>query len=56
MGGFAYAFRAEAEGVNLKGTTNPVQVSLGIGKDAGQASVKARFDRDHRDRFHDGEW
>jgi YVTN family beta-propeller protein len=56
MGGFAYAFRAEAEGVDLKGTTNPLQVSLGIGKDAGQASVKARFDRVHRDRFHDGEW
>ncbi len=48
MGGFAYAFRAEVEGVNIRGITNPVQVSLGIGKDAGQASVKVHFDRDDR--------
>ena len=46
-GGFRYAFHAEAKGANLKGTTNPVQVSLGIGDDAGLSTVKAHFDRDH---------
>lgn len=48
MGRFHYAFHAEAKGANLSGTTNPVQVSLGIGDDAGLTSVKAYFDRDHR--------
>jgi YVTN family beta-propeller protein len=43
-----YTFRAEARGANLSGTTNPVQVSLGFGNDAGLTSVKARFDRDHQ--------
>ena len=39
-------------------TPNPVQVSLGIGNDAGMTSVKAHFDRDHwgrkdwADRWH----
>jgi YVTN family beta-propeller protein len=47
-GGFRYEFHAEAKGANLSGTTNPVQVSLGIGDDAGLTSVKAHFDRDHR--------
>ena len=47
-GGFRYAFHAEVKGANLSGTTNPVQVSLGIGKDAGLTSVKADFDRDHQ--------
>jgi hypothetical protein len=42
-----YRFSAEAKGANLSGITNPVQVSLGIGSDAGLTSVKARFDRDH---------
>jgi YVTN family beta-propeller protein len=46
-GGFHYAFRAHAKGANLSGTTNPVQVSLGIGGDAGLTSVTARFDRNH---------
>jgi YVTN family beta-propeller protein len=45
-----YTFRAEARGANLSGITNPVQVSLGIGHDAGLTSVKARFDRDHQGR------
>jgi YVTN family beta-propeller protein len=48
MGGFRYAFHAEVKGANLSGTTNPVQVSLGIGNDAGLTSVKAHFDRDHQ--------
>ncbi len=47
-GGFRYAFHAEAKGANLSGTTNPVQVSLGIGDDAGLTSVKAHFDRDRQ--------
>ena len=47
-GGFRYAFLAEAKGVNLNGTTNPVQVSLGIGDNAGLTSVKAHFERDHQ--------
>jgi YVTN family beta-propeller protein len=46
-GGFRYAFHAEAKGVDLKGATNPVQVSLGIGNDAGLTTVKAHFDREH---------
>ena len=47
-GSFRYAFHAEVKGANLSGTTNPVQVSLGIGNDAGLTSVKADFDRDHQ--------
>lgn len=47
-GGFRYAFHVEAKGANLNGTTNPVQVSLGIGDNAGLTSVKAHFDRDHQ--------
>jgi YVTN family beta-propeller protein len=46
-GGFSYAFHAEAKGANLSGATNPTQVSLGIGDDAGVTSVKAHFDRDY---------
>ncbi|HET9377945.1 MAG TPA: YncE family protein [Chthoniobacterales bacterium] len=46
-GGLRYRFRAEAKGANLGGITNPVQVSLGIGDDAGLTSVTAHFDRDH---------
>jgi YVTN family beta-propeller protein len=45
-GGFRYEFHAEAKGSNLSGTTNPVQVSLGIGGNAGVTSVTAHFDRD----------
>jgi len=45
-GGFRYEFRADAKGANLSGTTNPVQVSLGIGGNAGVTSVSAHFDRD----------
>jgi hypothetical protein len=45
-GGFRYEFQAEAKGANSSGTTNPVQVSLGIGGDAGVTSVSAHFDRD----------
>jgi YVTN family beta-propeller protein len=48
MGGFRYGFHAEAKGANLGGTTNPVQVSLGIGDDAGLTSLKAHFDRDYK--------
>jgi YVTN family beta-propeller protein len=47
-GGFRYAFHAEAKGANLDGARNPVQVSLGIGDNAGLTSVKAHFDRDHQ--------
>jgi YVTN family beta-propeller protein len=51
-GGFLYAFQAQAQGVNLGGTTNPVQVSLSIGGGAGLISVKAHFDRDHQGYNH----
>jgi YVTN family beta-propeller protein len=47
-GGFSYAFHAEAKGANLSGATNPTQVSLAIGDDAGLTSVKAHFDRDYQ--------
>jgi YVTN family beta-propeller protein len=46
-GSLRYKFRAEAEGANLSGITNPVQVSLGIGDNAGLTSVRAHFDRNH---------
>jgi hypothetical protein len=49
-GSLRYTFRAEARGANLSGSTNPVQVSLGIGNNAGLTSVKAHFDRDHQRR------
>jgi hypothetical protein len=45
-GALRYAFGAEAIGANLSGTTNPVQVSLSIGDDAGLTSVKAYFGED----------
>jgi YVTN family beta-propeller protein len=56
-GGFRYEFQAEAKGANLSGTTNPVQVSLGIGENAGVTSVNAHFDRDrdHETGDHWGE-
>ena len=46
-GGFSYAFHVSAQGANFSGTTNPVQVSLGIGDNAGLTSVTAHFDRDN---------
>lgn len=44
-GTLRYAFQAEASGANLARTSNPVQVSLSVGDDAGLTSVKAHFDR-----------
>jgi hypothetical protein len=49
-GGFSYAIHAKAKGANFSGTTNPVQVLLGIGDDAGLTSVTAHFDRDNEAR------
>ncbi len=49
-GSLRYKFRAKAEGANLSGIADPVQVSLGIGDDAGLTSVRAHFDRDHHAR------
>jgi YVTN family beta-propeller protein len=43
-GSLRYTFRAQAKGANLSGITNPVQVSLGIGNNAGLTTVKAHFD------------
>ena len=40
-GTLCYAFHAEVKDANLSGTTNPVQVSLGIGGYAGLTSVNA---------------
>jgi YVTN family beta-propeller protein len=37
-----YSFRADAKDTNLSGITNPVQISLSIGDNAGLTSVKAR--------------
>ena len=48
MGGFRYAFYAEVKGANFSGITNPVQVALGVGNDAGLTSVKAHFYRDYQ--------
>lgn len=44
-GTLRYAFNAKARGMNLNGTTNPVQVSLGVGNDAGLTKVKADIDK-----------
>jgi YVTN family beta-propeller protein len=41
-GSMGYRFSADGEGANLNGIANPVQVSLGIGDDAGLTSVQAR--------------
>jgi YVTN family beta-propeller protein len=46
-GSLRYRFSAKGKGANLSGITNPVQVSIGIGDDAGLTSVKAHFERDH---------
>jgi YVTN family beta-propeller protein len=46
MGNLRYAFTVEARGANLSGIANPVQVSLGIGDDAGLTFVQAHFDWD----------
>jgi hypothetical protein len=43
-GTLRYVFQAKAVGTSLSGITNPVQVSLSIGDDAGLTSVKAHFD------------
>jgi hypothetical protein len=44
-GGFHYAFfHAKAQGANLGGIRNPVQVSLGIGAIAGLTFAEAHFD------------
>ncbi len=51
-GTLRYTFDAEAKGANLGGTTNPVQVSLSVGDDAGLTEVKAYFDR-YRQAFGD---
>lgn len=46
-GGFRYAFfHATVTGANLGRTTNPVQVSLGVGQLAGLTLAMARFTRD----------
>jgi YVTN family beta-propeller protein len=37
-----YRFRADAKDINLAGITNPVQISLSVGDNAGLTSVKAR--------------
>jgi hypothetical protein len=37
-----YRFRADAKDTNLAGITNPVQISLSVGDNAGLTSVKAR--------------
>ncbi|MCI0597966.1 MAG: hypothetical protein L0Y60_00320 [Beijerinckiaceae bacterium] len=38
-----YAFHAVAHNASLKGTANPVPVTLGIGNDGGTAMVNAKF-------------
>jgi hypothetical protein len=42
-GGLRYIFRTDAKGANLEGMTNPVQVALGVGDNAGLTSVSAHF-------------
>lgn len=38
-----YRFRADAKDTNLNGITNPVQISLSVGDNAGLTSVKAHY-------------
>jgi YVTN family beta-propeller protein len=52
-GTLRYALNAAASNANLAGTTNPVQVSLSIGDDAGLGLVNAKFDR-RFEAFDDG--
>jgi hypothetical protein len=40
-GTLRYAFAAAAQNANLRGTTNPVTVTLTIGADTGTTSVNA---------------
>lgn len=51
-GTLRYAFTAEAKGEYLGGIANPVQVSLGIGDDAGVTKVEAHFERERRASTH----
>ena len=51
IGSLRYKFRVLAEGANLSGITNPVQISISIGDNAGLTSVRAHFDRDHHARI-----
>jgi hypothetical protein len=40
----SYRLLAEGRGANLKGTTNPVTVTLSIGNDMGTAKIHAEFE------------
>ena len=40
----SYLFLAEGRGANLKGTTNPVTVTLNIGNDTGTIHINAEFE------------
>ena len=44
LGGGSFEFKAEGEGANLAGTTNPVEVGIVIGNDGGSTTVTAEFD------------
>ena len=45
LGGGRFEFKAEGEGADLRGTANPVQVSLTIGDDGGDMiTVRAKFE------------
>jgi len=42
--GDAFEFEIETEGANLKGFANPVTVSLAVGDDGGNATVRAKIE------------
>jgi len=44
LGGGRFELKAEGEGANLAGTTNPVQVGIVIGNDGGSTTVTVEFD------------
>jgi len=43
LGGGAYSFKVDGQGVNLTGAKNPVQLTLTIGASTGTTSVTAQF-------------
>ncbi len=49
VGDATFEFEIEAEGANLNGTVNPVEVALSIGDDGGTVSVIAELEDDNDD-------
>jgi len=55
MSGNSFSFKAEADGANLTGATNPISLGLLIGSDGGTTEVTPEFERHDREDEHDKE-